>query len=34
MTTDIQSLQDELLADVEAASDLGGLESVRVTALG
>ena len=34
MTTDIQSLQDELLADVAAASDLAGLESVRVTALG
>ncbi|SVC79096.1 uncharacterized protein METZ01_LOCUS331950, partial [marine metagenome] len=34
MTTDIQSLQDELLADVAAASDMAGLESARVAALG
>jgi phenylalanyl-tRNA synthetase alpha chain len=34
MTTDIQSLQDDLLAEVAAATDAAGLEAVRVAALG
>jgi phenylalanyl-tRNA synthetase alpha chain len=34
MTTDIQSLQDALLAEVAAAPDMAGLEAVRVAALG
>ena len=34
MTTDIQSLQDDLLAEVAAAADAPGLEAVRVAALG
>ena len=34
MTTEIETLQDELLAEVAAAADLAGLEATRVAALG
>ncbi|MBT5194545.1 MAG: phenylalanine--tRNA ligase subunit alpha, partial [Rhodospirillaceae bacterium] len=34
MTTDIQTLQDELLAEVASAPDMNGLEAVRIAALG
>ncbi len=34
MTTEIETLQDELLAEVAGAADLAGLEATRVAALG